>query len=157
MLTLSRRLADVQIIYITDERRDAERLARSLDHSERRICMASYPSSPTNMIAVWRAVSLARPFLPTAIIVDYFCKGGRCPDVMRDVRRLIEIPGVELIVANVPVDQETHDELKALGAHSVVGADPAAYEEDADQVQRPSRRSVIAAASGRNSHARRRL
>ena len=123
MLTPRRRDADVQIIFISDEDRCAPNLAKKLDELSYRIHFSSYSSSPSNMIAIWDSVSLARPFLPTAIFIDYFCNGGRCEDMLRDLGRMVEKAGVEVIILNAPDGHDTHDALLALGADTIVRAE----------------------------------
>jgi hypothetical protein len=120
MLTYKRRDADVQIIFISDENRDVRRLARDLDQSSYRILFTSHSSNPISMIAIWLSVSLGRPFLPTAIIVDYFCHGGRLVDIMCDLSDIVGQPGIELIIANAPEGDEARAELIALGADSII-------------------------------------
>ncbi len=80
------------------------------------------------MIAIWRSVSVDGPFLPTAIIIDYFCEGGRCEDMLRDVRRTFENEGVEVVVHNAPNGRDVRDALIALGADTIVRAEALADE-----------------------------
>jgi len=75
------------------------------------------------MKGIWRSTLFERPFLPTAIIIDYFCEGGRLVDILRNVRRIVDRPGIELIIANAPEGADVRSELLALGADKVIQAE----------------------------------
>jgi DNA-binding response OmpR family regulator len=123
MLTRTRRHAEVQIIHISDDGRDVKSLAKTLYDSRYRVYLSSLSSSPLNVVAVWRSVFLQRLYLPTAILIDYFCDGGRCEDILRDLRRRFEKFTVEVIIYNAPRAEETRDALLALGANTIIWAE----------------------------------
>lgn len=123
MLTQRRTEADVQIIFVTDEVGDAEHLAEALGRSARRILFEWHSSCASNLVSILRQVCIDRPFLPTAVVIDYFCKNNRCPEVLRDIRDAVKKAGVELVVANAPEDRGLADELVGLGADVIVDTD----------------------------------
>ncbi|MFN0219920.1 MAG: hypothetical protein ACKVP4_14025, partial [Hyphomicrobium sp.] len=102
MLKRKRCNAEVQILFVSDDESEVRQLAGELEKSAHRIAFKRLASEPRSIFTILKAVSLERPFLPTAIIIDYYCNGGRCGDMIRDIRKIIQAPGVEVIVANAP-------------------------------------------------------
>ena len=123
MLAAKRPEAEVQLIFVSDDKRGAQTLAKRFDVMSYRIYFHRYSSDPSNINSICGPILFGQPFLPTAILIDYFCEDGRCKDVLLKVSRAVPNSGVELVVYNVPDCAETREALLAWGADTIVEAE----------------------------------
>ena len=120
MLIRRRSDAEVQIILVSDEPREADQLTREIEAMRYRIYFRSFTSTPNPTKPIDLLVSSNLPPLPTAIVIDYSCRAGRCTKVLSELYRSLRGKPIEFVIANGPECTSTRAQLVALGARTII-------------------------------------
>jgi hypothetical protein len=120
MLINQRRDAEVQILLVSDEPKEAHQLTRAIEAMRYRIYFRCFTSTPIPTEPICRLVLSNLPPLPTAIVIDYFLRAGRCAAVLSQLYLSCRGKPIEFVIANGPDCSRTRAELLALGARTIV-------------------------------------
>ena len=127
MLIRRRNYAEVQIILVSDDPREADQLTRAIEAMRYRIYFRSFASTPNPTKPIDLLVSSNLPPLPTAIVIDYSCRAGRCATVLSELCRSLRGKPIEFVIANGPECTNARAELVALGARTITSGNVSDY------------------------------